>query len=247
MLAARVTPGRVDFIDLHSHWIAGIDDGAKTVEAGLAMLRGLKAAGFATVVATPHMRPGMFDNTRATLEEAYARMLPHLTDDCPTVHLSSEHWFDDVVFRRLVDGQALPYPGGRAALIEFNPDAIPLRIDARLIDMRRCGLIPVIAHPERYRPVWEDDTCLDPMLDSGAVLLLDLCSIVGKYGRAAEKAARKLLDEDAYEAACTDVHRPEDLAEVTRAIAKLEQIVGKEERERLLSAGPRAILAGTIA
>lgn len=233
-------------MDLHSHWIAGIDDGAKTREAGLEMLRRLKTAGFSTVVATPHMRPGMFDNTRATLEEAFARMLPHLTQDCPEVHLSSEHWFDDVVFRRLVEGEAVPYPGGHAALIEFNPDSIPLRIGARLIDMRRAGLVPVIAHPERYRPVWEDDECLEPLLDSGAVLLLDVCSIVGKYGRAAQKAAMKLIEEDAYEAACTDVHRPEDVDDVLRALAKLEQIVGRDERERLLSAGPRAILGGKI-
>jgi protein-tyrosine phosphatase len=237
----------VDYVDLHSHWIAGIDDGPKKAEAGLSMLRRLKMAGFSTVVATPHMRPGMFDNTRATLEEAYARMLPQLTSDCPTVHLSSEHWFDDVVFRRLIDGQAVPYPGGHAALIEFNPDSLPLRVGARMIDLRRSGLVPVIAHPERYRPVWDDDACLDPLLDSGAVLLLDVCALVGKYGRASEKAARKLLDEDAYEAACSDAHRPEDIDEVVRAIAKLEQIVGKEERDRLLSSGPRAILTGKIA
>jgi hypothetical protein len=76
------------------------------------MLRGLRAAGFDSVVATPHMRPGMFDNDRASLERAYEAMGPILQgqSDLPAVHLSSEHFFDDVVFGRLLRGEALPYP-----------------------------------------------------------------------------------------------------------------------------------------
>ena len=83
------------FVDLHCHWIAGIDDGARTVEASLAMLRGLKRAGFDTVMATPHMRPGMFDNDRDALVSgvevfvcgqgdgaACARALPDVVAGC---------------------------------------------------------------------------------------------------------------------------------------------------------------------
>ena len=234
------------FIDLHSHWIAGIDDGAKSTAAGTEMLRGLKSLGFSTVVATPHMRPGMFDNSKEALVAAFERMLPHLDLNCPEVQLSSEHWLDDVVFKRLTTGLALPYPGGRAALIEWTPDALPLRVEARLFDVRSHGIVPVIAHPERYQPVWDDDTCIDGWLDVGACLLLDVCSIVGKYGRYAQKAALKLLEDDAYEAACSDVHRPDDIRDVERALRRLEELVGVRERDRLFIDGPRAILAGDI-
>lgn len=233
------------FVDLHSHWIAGIDDGAKTPEAGVEMLTRLRSAGFERVVATPHMRPGMFDNTREALAQAFERMKPHLTAACPEVDLSSEHWFDDVVFSRLVSGQAAPYPGGKAALVEWSPQSLPLRVEARLFDLKKRGVVPVLAHPERYQPVWDDDACLDPLLDVGAVLLLDVCSIVGKYGRASQKAALKLLEEDAYEAACSDAHRPDDVADVVRALARLEDLVGAAEKERLMREGPLAILAGT--
>src|SRR5579862_9514452 len=66
---ARSTPFEMaGFIDLHCHWVAAIDDGARTFEQGLDMLRRLQSAGFAKVVATPHMRPGMFDNDKAMLE-----------------------------------------------------------------------------------------------------------------------------------------------------------------------------------
>jgi protein-tyrosine phosphatase len=235
------------FIDLHSHWIAGIDDGARSPEQSILMLRGLWAAGFSKVVATPHMRPGMFDNDRAALEEAYASMLPFVDaaraqSPLPEVGLGSEHFFDDVVFQRLTSGEGVPYPGGRAVLVELPPQAFPVRIDARFFDLRRRGLTPVLAHPERYTPVWHDDSCLDPLLDAGAHLLLDLLSLVGKYGKAPQRAAEKLLEEDAYEGACSDAHRPEDTGEVVRAIERLRKLVGPEETNRLLVDGPRRII-----
>jgi len=241
------------FIDLHCHWIAGIDDGAKTPDEGIRMLAGLKKAGFSMVVATPHMRPGMFDNTRPMLEAAYQAMLPHVReagDEVPKTDLASEHYFEDTVFERLVRGEGLAYPvldpthppKRRGVLVEFNPQGFPLRLNERFTDLGRRGLFPVIAHPERYQPVWKDDRCLDPFLDSGARLLLDVCAVIGKYGRAAERAAEKLLSDEAYEAACSDAHRPEDAAATAEAILRLETLVGKEEAERLLGAGPKTIL-----
>ena len=127
----------------------------------------------------------------------------------PEVQLASEHFFDDVVFGRLVRGEALPYPGGKCVLVEVGQGAFPARLQHRFFDVKRAGLTPVLAHPERYEPVWKDDACLDPLLDAGAHLLLDVCALVGKYGRAPQRAAEKLLEDDAYEAACSDAHKPQ--------------------------------------
>jgi protein-tyrosine phosphatase len=234
------------FVDLHCHWVADIDDGARTPDESLAMLAGLRAAGFDTVVATPHMRPGMFDNDRAGLERAFAGMQPFLSDarvPLPMVHLASEHFFDDVVFGRLVRGEGALYPGGKSALVELGQGGFPLRLQHRFFDLRRAGIAPVLAHPERYEPVWRDDACLDPLLDAGAYLLLDVCALVGKYGRAPQRAAENLLESDAYEAACTDAHRPSDVEHVVRAIERLGALVGDTEAKRLLGEGPRRILA----
>jgi protein-tyrosine phosphatase len=232
------------FVDLHCHWIAAIDDGARTADEGLRMLQKLFEIGFDVVVATPHMRPGMFDNDRAALERAFGAMQQTLSaapSPLPAVHLASEHFFDDVVFARLMRGDALPYPGGKSVLVEFGATAFPLRVQHRMFDLRRAGLSPVLAHPERYEPVWRDDTCLDPLLDAGARLLLDVCALVGKYGRAPQRAAEKLLEDDAYDAACSDAHRPHDVDEAAGAIDRLVSLVGEPEAMRLLGDGPRAL------
>jgi protein-tyrosine phosphatase len=233
------------FVDLHCHWVASIDDGARSPDEGTEMLRRLRQAGFDHVVATPHMRPGMFDNDRPSIERAFAAMRPLLVNSAeyPSVHLASEHFFDDVVFGRLLRDEALPYASG-AVLVEFGK-SFPVRVQERFFDLRRRGLIPVVAHPERYEGVWRDDACLDPLLDAGAHLLLDVCALTGKYGRAPERAAIKLLEEDAYEAACSDAHKPSDVDAVVRSIERLEALVGAATAKRLLADGPAAILSGS--
>src|SRR5262245_57108291 len=149
---------------------------------GVEMLRALKRLGFDTVMATPHMRPGMFDNTRATLQAAYDRMRPFVTgSDLPNTHLSSEHYFDDVVFTRIMGGEGAPYPGDRAVLLEFYEIDFPPSIAHRFADLRlKKKLVPVIAHPERYRVMWRDPEVLERLVDAGAAALLDTAALVGK-------------------------------------------------------------------
>jgi protein-tyrosine phosphatase len=175
------------YIDLHSHWVAGIDDGARTADDGHAMLVALKRAGFERVVATPHMRPGMFDNVRSSIERAFAETSRAIgagveaSQELPSVELASEHFFDDVVFGRLMEGDGVVYPGGHAVLVELPVRSFPARLADRFSDLSRRGLTPVLAHPERYEPVWKDATVLEPLIDAGAVLLLDVAALVGKY------------------------------------------------------------------
>jgi protein-tyrosine phosphatase len=239
------------FIDLHSHWVAAIDDGVRDVEGSAALLRGLREVGFDTVVATPHMRPGMFDNTAADLRRAYDHTVAALASasDLPERHLSSEHFFDDVVFQRFLDpaGDAvLPYPGGHAALVEFPTGAFPTRVAHRFFDLMRRQIRPVIAHPERYEPVWSDASVLDPLLDGGAVLLLDVAALAGKYGRAPRKAAEQLVEAGYYQAACSDAHGVKDVKAVAEGIKRLFDQLGHEEATFLLVDGPREILEGRV-
>jgi protein-tyrosine phosphatase len=238
------------YIDLHCHWVAGIDDGAKNLGESAALLSGLRSIGYGTVVATPHMRPGMFDNTSGDLRAAFEATCAALdiprAPGLPEVYLSSEHFFDDVVYQRFLDGKALPYPGGHAALVELPTRRFPAMLAHRFFDLRRRRIRPVLAHPERYEPVWKDRTVLDPLLDGGTVLLLDVAALTGKYGRAPRRSAEELLDEGYYYAACSDAHRPRDVPEVERGIALLFERVGREDAVFLLEEGPRAILEGRV-
>lgn len=236
------------FIDLHCHWIASIDDGARSVEDSFGILSGLRKVGFDHVVATPHMRPGMFENSRADLEAAFARTVAALqtmdTSQLPSVGWSSEHWLDDVVLSRIQTGEGAPYPGGFAALVELAPGPFPPRLANRLYELGRKKVRPVLAHPERYDPVWKSVEVLEPLLDVGVLLQLDVAALAGKYGRSPRKAAEELLENEMYYLASSDTHKPSDVADVQAGIELLFKRAGDEEALFLLRDGPRGILEG---
>lgn len=238
------------FVDLHCHFVPAVDDGVKTADDAVALLRGLRAVGFDHVVATPHIRPALFDNTPARLRHAYDDLVARLADEpaLPATSLAAEHFFDDAVFGLLVRREGLGYgEKKRAVLVEFAYEQLPVMIAARFFDLRRTLQRPVVAHPERYEAfVRKPKEAAEAMRRAGGVLLLDLMTLEGRYGSRAQRTAEALLDVGAYYAACSDAHRPEDAEVVGRAIGALERAVSKDEAERLLRRGPRDILEARI-
>ncbi|MDB4932425.1 MAG: putative tyrosine-phosphatase [Myxococcaceae bacterium] len=236
------------WIDLHCHPLPGIDDGARSAEDGAALLAGLHGLGFETVVATPHVRSGVWDNrieSRAAAHTVLAAVMAEAQrrgEVLPTLLLAGEHMFDDVLQDLLRKGEALTYPGGGAALVEFPYDNIPMRVELQLWRMAKT-VRPVLAHPERYTPVQQSDDKLDELVGAGAWLLLDLMSLVGAYGRRAQECAERILRAGKYTAACTDAHKPSDVEVVARGIAALRAARGDAEVQRLLVDGPAKVLA----
>lgn len=236
------------YVDLHCHYLPGIDDGVRTMDEGLALLTGLAKLGYETVVATPHIRTAMFDNRKAGLQHAFSELIDIAQDvpGMPGLGLAAEHYCDDVFWELFTSGQAVPYPGEKAALIEFHYEMWPKRIEDKLFEMQVRGVRPVLAHPERYSALFPRTDPLDPLLDLGCLGLLDLMSLVGRYGRRSQRAAERMLEEGVYYAACTDCHRPNDVERVADAIERLRELVGKGEAEELLAENPRRILSGDV-
>lgn len=235
--------------DLHCHYVPSVDDGVRSIEDGVALCRKLVAVGYSTVVATPHMRPGMFDNDKPQLTAAFDQFREAVANEAgmPELGLAAEHFLDDTFMERLGRSETLPYPGGHAALIEFPTQRFPLGLDDCLFKMRVRGLRPVIAHPERYTPLWTSSEPLQRLLDRGAVALLDTMSLAGKYGRKPKIAAERLLEEGLYYAACSDSHKPADVDTLAEAIDRLVSLAGRDQAQALLGDHPRRILAGTVA
>ncbi len=236
------------YVDLHCHYIPNIDDGVRTMEEGLALLGGLAKVGYERVVATPHIRTAMFDNRRPGLERAYAELVDIAggVPGLPETGLAAEHYCDDVFWQLFTSDQAMPYPGGKAALVELHYEVWPMRLEERFFEMQVRGVRPVLAHPERYSALFRKTDPLDPMLEVGTVALLDVMALVGRYGRASKRAAERMLDEGVYYAACTDAHRPSDVELVAEAITRLRDLVGDEEADELLAENPRRILSGDV-
>ncbi len=234
------------YVDLHLHYVPGVDDGVRTIDESRRLLEGLHALGYARCVATPHIRSGMFENRKEGLEAGFREVVTALAGArIPELGLASEHFFDDVFWQIFERRQVLPYPGDNAILVELHPDRWPRGLTERLFQIQLRGLRPVIAHPERYAPLADETDPLDALLDAGAMTQLDLMSLVGRYGDRPRRVAERMLEEGAYDIACTDAHRPEDLEHVARAIDRLRALVGTSEVETLLVKNPAGVLDGS--
>jgi protein-tyrosine phosphatase len=225
-----------------------VDDGVRTHEEGVELCQALSHLGYATVVATPHIRTAMFENRKADLMQRFQRFSEQSkgAPDMPELLLGAEHFCDDIFWGLFERDQALPYTGGKAALIELPQDQVPLGLDERVFRMQVRGVRPVLAHPERYPSLFSSSVPIERALEMGAVALLDLMSLTGKYGRRPRNTAERMLEEDLYYAACSDCHRPADVELVAEAIERLRDLVGEEHAEAMLSEGPRAILRGEV-
>jgi len=234
-------------VDLHCHYLPGVDDGVRTLDESQRVLKGLKALGYDEVVATPHIRSGMFENRKPGLVRAFTELNDVLGDtaELPKRSLSAEHYFDDVFVGLIATKEALPYPGEHAVLVEFHYDLWPRGIERQFFKLEIAGLRPLIAHPERYRELEQRSDALETLTDAGAFTLLDLMALVGKYGERSRRVAERLLEEGLYDAACSDTHRPDDVDLVAKGIHRLAELVGEEECESMLGETPRAILDGT--
>ena len=189
-------------VDQHSHILYGLDDGVKTQEDSLAILRFLEEQGVSEVWFTPHVMedvPNTTEGIRARFEELESVYRGGLR-----FHLAAEYMIDTLFEERLAARDLLTH-GNDTVLVETSAVAPPINLWEVLETMRKAGYRPLIAHPERYR--YMDKADYKRLHDMGCVLQMNLPSIVGFYGESARERALDLLDKGWYSMVGSDCHR----------------------------------------
>ncbi len=237
-------------LDLHNHVLFGLDDGCRTIDESAALCAAAKAAGHEGFVATPHIRPGMFNNDPEGIRARCAEVRATVEASGLELHLGAEYYFDADLLKAARAKRLLTLgETSRFVLTEFPSARLPLRYDEVIYEIRLAGYVPVIAHPERCSGVQDDLTgVLATLNHAGALLQLDLGSLVGHYGRSAKKASTELVKRGAYHVAACDLHRPHDVAEIVApALKQLTKLMKKRRLDdgvrRLTADNPRRILA----
>jgi protein-tyrosine phosphatase len=236
------------FIDLHNHVLPGLDDGAPDLAAALALVQGLEMLGFSEIHPTPHQkarawapsaeeRDAAADALRAAAKEAGCQA----TLSQP----AGENMWDDLFLERQDDRSFPCYEGARAFLIEFPIDALPPQLPERLFAFRVAGLLPVIAHVERFPGLLKDKR-RDEAMRGKAALTVNLSTLGGLGGWSQKRFARKLVLGDRVHAIASDTHGAPDLAFGEKGLRWLEKQLRPDDVERLLTHNPRQILAGEI-
>ena len=189
-------------VDQHSHILYGLDDGVKTQEDSLSILRFLEEQGVYEVWFTPHVMedvPNTTEGIRARFEQLKSVYRGGLR-----FHLAAEYMIDTLFEERLAARDLLTH-GNDTVLVETSSVAPPINLWEVLETMRKAGYRPLIAHPERYR--YMDKADYKRLHDMGCVLQMNLPSIVGFYGESARERALDLLDKGWYAMVGSDCHR----------------------------------------
>ena len=235
----------MSFVDLHSHILPGLDDGAGDAAASLSMLRGLAALGFDTVCATPHQKDGQFMPSAEAIRTAHQATMAAAREAGLAVRipLAAENMWDGVFFERLGLNQVPSYDEGPSFLVEFRVHELPLGLIDRVFRLRVEGKLPVIAHPERYEPLWKTPEVAE-RLATQCAMVVDLGAVAGYHGRRQARMARSMLKNGTAHAVASDAHSPADVGVAAEGMAWIRKKLGESALHRLLDEAPRQILAG---
>ena len=243
--AALNPPSQVGFVDLHSHVLFGLDDGAPDEATALAMLDGLASLGVTEQCVTPHQKASQYLPALDRIAATFATLERIRNPRHPTLRLAAENMWDDVFYKRVTENAVPSYAGTNAFLVEIPPPLMPTGMIDQLFKFRMAGKVPVLAHPERYHALWGDDD-LARSLRNHCAFLIDLGAVGGFHGRKEMKAARHLLESGLAAAVATDAHQVGDLQQAQQGLAWIEKKLGNAAVVRLFDHAPRAILAGQL-
>ena len=231
-------------IDLHSHILPGVDDGARSIADSVALARDAVRDGISAMVATPHVRHD-YPTTPAVME----RLVAQVRDALAGAGADLEVWTGgEIALEPLMrmDGESLARfslgGSGRYVLVEFPYSGWPLPLPSQIDRLAALGITAVIAHPERSVEVQSRPQRLAPLVDAGALVQLTAASLDGRLGRSCRRAAMRLLDLGLAHVIASDAHMPGTRAVGMSAAA---EAVGDERLAAWLTRDvPAAIVAG---
>jgi len=216
------------FVDCHSHVVPSGDDGAATIQDGLALCKSAAQRGTAVLFATPHVWPyfTLSEEREAEILSAYERMRPH-------AGLELRLGFELTPATALLEEDPSRYllEGTTCVLMEV-PFSGPTDLLYALAEhVEAAGLRPVIAHPERTEAVLENPAIADDLADRGWMLQINATSLTGRHGPEPEELGWSLLERGLGKLVASDGHRTTRPAHLDDAYALAEQRLG----ERALS------------
>ncbi|MFE3871943.1 tyrosine-protein phosphatase [Flavobacterium sp. ZS1P70] len=200
-------------IDIHSHLLPGIDDGARTFEDTLRLTQALQGFGVSQFITTPHIIQYVWDNTHDQILSNKETTVLELEKNKITVpfNAAAEYLMDDQ-FVQLFQSHELLTLKANYVLVEMSYINAPIQLYSILFDLQVAGYIPVLAHPERYLFYHNNFSEYEKLKRAGCLFQLNLLSVVGYYGVEITKIAEQLLAKGMYTYVGSDVHHDNHIA-----------------------------------
>jgi protein-tyrosine phosphatase len=236
-------------IDLHSHVLPGIDDGAPELSVSLDMARAWVADGVHVVACTPHILPGMYYNAGPEIRNAVRALQDALDREGIPLKLvagSDAHVTPDMV-AKLKSGEILSLADTRYVLVEPPHHVAPARLDEFFFSLLVAGYVPILTHPERLSWIESQYSLVEKLFDRGVWMQITAGSLTGMFGRQPKYWAERMLDEGRVHILATDAHETKRrIPQLSRGRDAAAERVGIDEAEHMVVTRPEGILANAL-
>jgi tyrosine-protein phosphatase YwqE len=194
-------------VDLHSHLIPGIDDGSKSMQESLELLKGMEALGYTKVITTPHIMADAYKNTPESINHGLSLLRQEALKEGINVNIeaAAEYYLDDGFYNLLEKGDILSIKD-EYLLFETSYVARPMHLEEMIFEISVAGYKPLLAHPERYRYIQDPEKEFKRLKDLGVDFQVNLNSFGGHYGKRAKKHADFLSQKGLIDFLGSDVH-----------------------------------------
>lgn len=233
-----------NLIDIHNHSLPNVDDGAKNIDEALSNIVYLSGMGYTDIVLTSHY---IVNSKYQSNIEQRTKILKELRKRLPVkvnLYLGNEVYITEAseILELLEKREIATINDSKYLLLEFPLNYEIHYLDRLLCELNEAGIIPIIAHPERYTYFQKKYKKINKVLDFNCLLQVNLESLGGKHGKKAKKYAKYLLKEGLVSILATDLHNLNHKRNINKHINKAKKIVGDEVLEKLVKTNPKKVL-----
>lgn len=231
-------------VDIHCHYLPGVDDGAIDTGEALALLRASSDNGIGRVVLTPHIHPGRYDNARASLLPVFERLVETAHDAGLDIELAlAAEVRVSVELPMLIERGEIPLMGSRRGerllLLEMPHGLMPPGMTAMIDWLDKRGIRVLLAHPERNKAIMHNPELLRPLLEQGCLLQITAASVVGALGATVRACAELLLQRGWVSVMATDAHNLRQRPPILReGAAVASALIGESKAWDLVHTNP---------
>ncbi len=207
-------------VDMHSHMIPGIDDGAQTLNQSLILVNKVCELGFSKLICTPHIMQDYYKNSKETILPAFESLQNEIVKSGLKIELdfAAEYYLDEWLINEVnTQPEKLLNFGDKYILIETSFMNKPAQMEKMFFILLSKGYKPVLAHPERYTYAYDNFEIYDNWIERGILLQLNTTSITGYYSKMAQKASKYLIDKKYISFIGTDCHTARHLDRLEEA------------------------------
>jgi protein-tyrosine phosphatase len=229
-------------IDIHTHILPNIDDGAQTLTQSLEMINEACNAGFTSIICTPHYSQNKYDTPIETIEELINKLQNYLPENIKLyigaeVYISTD--IDVLVKQKMVS----TLNNSKYILFELPMHTKVIYMEEVVDKLLQSGLIPVLAHPERYTYLQKNMDVYQKLIEKGVLFQCNFGSIISYYGKNAKRTIKKLLKNDMVHFLATDTHRPNTIyKDMNKILKKLGKIITKDKIELLTKVNQKCMI-----